>query len=287
MTTTKIVNKAPIAVLMATYNAAKYVGVQIESIINQSYQDWTLFIRDDGSKDNTVNILKEYAQIDRRIIIINDNLGNLGCRDNFFKLLETVDSEYYMFSDADDYWLKDKIEISYRRIKELEQASPDIAVMVHTDMTLTDSNLNVTAQSMWQEGRFNPDKIKSCNYLGIHGFVGGATCIFNWKAKMVSMPFSKDVYLHDLWIGLNVLKNGILDSMHRQTMLYRQHNTNMAGAANEKHLKLSYKLKNIRGVFRVNIATARMLKKIGWGGYLKYLYYKTLFIIKTRSGKCM
>ncbi len=279
-------NDKLIAILLASYNVEKYIREQIDSILTQTNENWTLYIRDDGSKDGTLRIITEYAEKFQNIILVQDNLGNLGCRDNFFRMLEVVESEYYMFSDADDVWLPTKIEDSYSTIIKLEKSNPDIPILVHTDMSVVDENLNIISESMWEYGHFNPDKLKNKNYLGLHGYVGGATSIFNRKAKEVSMPFSKHVYLHDLWIGLCVIQNGIIYSVHKPTILYRQHNDNIAGASLEKQLTLKYKIQNLKKVIRLNISTAKMLKSIGWGGYCRYIYYKLLLIYKTRSCKC-
>lgn len=78
----KIVYKNEVNILMATYNGEKYVSEQIESLINQSFTNWSLLIRDDGSTDNTMEILDEYEKKENRITIIRDNLGNLGQSDN-------------------------------------------------------------------------------------------------------------------------------------------------------------------------------------------------------------
>lgn len=281
-------NPHSIAILMATYNAEKYLSNQIDSIISQSNQDWTLYIRDDGSSDRTNIIIQDYIKRYDNIFVINDHEGNLGCRDNFFKLLDSVDSQYYMFSDADDVWLPTKIEESYELIKKAEmESSPEVPILVHSDMVVVDENLQPITKSMWECSRFNPDKIKNINYLGLHGFVGGATSIFNRAGKNVSKPYSKDVYLHDLWIGLKILEHGKLISLHKSLMLYRQHSTNTAGAGMASNLKMSYKIKNLRHTIKLNIDTARMLKKIGWGGYLKYIYYKTKLFFLIRSGKAL
>lgn len=281
-------NSNSIAILMATYNAEKYLSEQIESIISQTCKDWSLYIRDDGSHDRTNLIIQDYVRRYSNIYELNDHEGNLGCRDNFFKLLDSIDSRYYMFSDADDVWLPTKIEESYELIKKNEaDYSSDVPILVHSDMVVVDEKLQTIAKSMWECSRFNPDKIKNINYLGLHGFVGGATSIFNRAAKNISKPFSQDVYLHDLWIGLKVLEQGKLISLHKPLMLYRQHSTNTAGAGLASKLKLSYKIKNMRQIIKVNISTATMLKKIGWGGYIKYLYYKTKLFFIIRSGKAL
>lgn len=282
------INSNPIAILMASYNSQKYIAEQIESIINQSYKFWTLYIRDDGSTDDTKKIIGDYSRKYDNIILINDSNGNLGCRDNFFRLLEIVQSKYYMFSDSDDVWLPNKVKVSLDEIIKAEKENPPhTPILIHSDMMIVDQNLNILQQSMWESARFNPDKIKTINYLGIHGFIGGATAIFNKEAKRVSIPFSKKVYLHDLWIGLKVLESGKIISLHKQLMLYRQHGNNTAGAGEKSKLSLIYKLRNFKKVLKVNLMTARMLKSIGWGGYTKYLYNKLKLIYLLRSGKAL
>ena len=76
-----------IEILMATYNGEKYIKEQINSIINQTYTNWKLLIRDDGSKDKTVEIIKEYEKKDDRIKLLEDNKGNLGFIKNLLSFL--------------------------------------------------------------------------------------------------------------------------------------------------------------------------------------------------------
>ena len=95
---------------MATYNGEKYLYEQIESILNQSYKNWILLIRDDKSEDSTVSIIEEYEKKDSRIRLLRDRKGNLGFVKNFEELLKNSQEEFIMFSDQDDYWEKDKIK---------------------------------------------------------------------------------------------------------------------------------------------------------------------------------
>ena len=80
-----------IDILMAVYNGEMYISEQIDSIINQSYKNWRLLIRDDKSKDNTNKIITEYSKKDSRIKIIKDDKGNLGFVKNFEELLNNQD----------------------------------------------------------------------------------------------------------------------------------------------------------------------------------------------------
>ena len=92
-----------VTILMSTYNGENFLAEQIESIQQQTYTDWTLLIRDDGSKDKTREIIKRFALEDDRITFINPNkTENLGVIKSFFTLLKYQESDYYLFSDQDD-----------------------------------------------------------------------------------------------------------------------------------------------------------------------------------------
>ena len=106
-----------IDILMATYNGEKYLREQIDSILEQSYTEFRLLISDDCSTDDTRNILNEYVKKDRRVIVFLQN-KNIGAVKNFQYLMEKVESDYFMFSDQDDIWQKDKIRKSIHKIEE-------------------------------------------------------------------------------------------------------------------------------------------------------------------------
>lgn len=101
--------KGKVVILMSTYNGEEYLESQIKSILNQTYKKWQLYIRDDGSTDNTVNIIEKYCALDPRINFYNENSrNNVGVVHSFMELLENVEADYYMFSDQDDFWLKNR-----------------------------------------------------------------------------------------------------------------------------------------------------------------------------------
>ena len=94
---------------MSTYNGEKYLSQQIDSILNQKEIDVHLFIRDDGSYDNTWKLLEEYKQKYEKINIISAK--NVGVGNSFMNLLYSVPNiyDYYAFSDQDDIWEPNKI----------------------------------------------------------------------------------------------------------------------------------------------------------------------------------
>ena len=130
-----MIENKKIDILMATYNGEKYLSEQIESIISQTYTEWNLLVRDDGSSDNTCVILTEYEKKDSRIKVIKDNKGNLGIVKNFEELLYNSNSEFIMFTDQDDVWKKDKIEIMMRYIDDSD--------LIISDAIITNENLEM------------------------------------------------------------------------------------------------------------------------------------------------
>ena len=134
-----------IDILMATYNGGKYISEQINSILNQTYKEWTLYIRDDGSKDNTVDIIDDYCKkYPGKIIRIKDDKLGLGAKLNFSELMKYSKSNYCMFADQDDVWLNTKIEDTMNKMIEAENIhGKETPILVHTDLKVVDGNLNI------------------------------------------------------------------------------------------------------------------------------------------------
>ena len=135
-----------IDILLATYNGEKYLRDQIDSILNQTYADFNLIISDDASTDDTVKILEEYKKKDSRITVYIQE-KNIGSNNNFEFLLTKVQNDYYMLSDQDDIWEKEKIEKSVKKIKETN------ADLVFSDLAVVDANLNIINESFCNKKR--------------------------------------------------------------------------------------------------------------------------------------
>ena len=101
--------KKLVSVIMPAYNCAEYIGDSIRSVQAQTYTDWELIIADDNSKDDTVRIVKKFADADSRIVLIEsqENLGPAGARN---KAIEAASGTYMAFLDSDDIWHAEKLE---------------------------------------------------------------------------------------------------------------------------------------------------------------------------------
>lgn len=279
-------NSRPIAILLAAYNAEKYLGEQLDSLLNQTNQEWTLYIRNDGSTDGTQQIIDEY--IDRnagKIVQVDRGSANIGWKLGFMSLFEKVESAYYCFCDADDYWIPEKTELSINKIREYEQKHANIPVLVFGDNSVCDENLNVIAPSWWRAQRMNPKLFIRYNTLPICNVVGGATMMFNAKIKPTCFPIPNPPLSHDTWIPMQVAKYGKILIIDKPLKLYRQHSNNESGAPCEPYKFNSNKVLAISSIIKRDLEISKRLKSVGYGGAVKYFYSRLVVLIKLQWSK--
>lgn len=104
-----------VSVVMCTYNGAKYLREQLDSIVNQTYPIYELIVQDDCSTDETVSILEEYSR-KYPFVRYQVNERNKGYNLNFFLAIASAKGEYIATSDQDDIWVENKIELQIRSI---------------------------------------------------------------------------------------------------------------------------------------------------------------------------
>ena len=238
-----------IDILLATYNGQEFLREQIDSILNQSYQDFNLIISDDSSEDETYKILKEYEKKDSRIRLFRQE-KNLGLIQNFEFLLKQVTSDYFMFSDQDDIWKENKIEKSINKLKQ------EKAALVYTDLEIVDKNLEIIYPSYWKYKNIYK-KIKKYNNfeaLYLNNFVTGCTILAksNYIKDIVPLPKTSKFMLHDYWTALVIASKDKIAYLDEPTIKYRQHKNNRVGSS--RRSDRIEKFKELRDLFiRVKI----------------------------------
>ncbi|MGQ7331440.1 glycosyltransferase family 2 protein [Streptococcus suis] len=212
-------------ILMSTYNGQEFLAEQIRSIQAQTYTDWTLLIRDDGSKDKTRDIIADFAQQDNRIHLINpDSTENLGVIKSFHALVQYQRADVYFFSDQDDVWLPDKLQVTL----EKAQAYPaDQPLMVYTDLKVVNQDLQVMNESMIrsQSHHANTELVQELT----ENTVTGGTCMIN-HALAEMWTVTDNILMHDWYLALLATAFGKLVYIDQPTELYRQHAENVLGA---------------------------------------------------------
>lgn len=242
-------NKTRIAILLATYNGEKFLADQFESLLSQTYQDFTVFISDDGSTDRTVSIINSYAKkYPKKFININNKIKHGGPRDNFLDLAKNVDSELYMFSDQDDIWLPEKIEKTLAVYEKSAKSSPEnLPILAYSDMQVVDQKLEVLIPSLQAELK-KPEITMDWKFYVQRNNIAGCVTLFN--RPLVDLFQKADQHLdrqkiimHDYLFILLAALAGKIVYCDSPLILYRQHGHNAMGAFNEKADSFREKLK--------------------------------------------
>lgn len=205
---------------MSTYNGERFLNEQLASISSQDYKDFFLFVRDDGSIDQTTKILNDWQ---KRIKLQWYQGENLGPSQSFFDLLvNSPEADFYAFCDQDDVWSKDKIGIA---VKSLEKCRG--FAMYFSRPQLADSYLNPI-----ESPDFNV--IPSIEESIVKSVVTGCTLVINKKLRDEIVKYiPTQVLMHDSWIYKVCMCLGgtaIYDSNYH--ILYRQHDNNVMGLKN-------------------------------------------------------
>jgi glycosyltransferase involved in cell wall biosynthesis len=219
-----------LSVCMATYNGAKFVCRQLDSVLKQLSADDEVIVVDDGSKDNTVQLIRETYE-DRVQVYVNER--NLGVIHSFEKAISLAKGDILFLCDQDDLWEDDKVETVLKTFKE------EAAILVVHDAYVVDGNLE-TINPSWNN--FNHNNINQ----GIFGNIlknayTGAFMAFKKELKEDILPFPASIEMHDQWIALVcMLEKKKITFIDKPLVKYVRHGGNVTGM---KRRSLSEQLK--------------------------------------------
>lgn len=221
-----------IDILLATYNGARYLEEQLDSILRQTDPGWRLLIRDDGSTDGTREIIDSFAAAHGdRVSVVSGGRNNLGAMGNFAALLAVSTAAYGMFCDQDDVWLPDKIAKSRAAMEALESKhGRDTPLFVHTDLRVVDETLSEIAPSFLRFRLVDPAKGRALARLLVQNIAPGCASMFNAKLRALAVPIPDEAIMHDWWMILIAAALGAVDCVDEPLALYRQHAGNDLGA---------------------------------------------------------
>ena len=222
-----------VAIVLCTFNGSKYIEALMDSIIVQTYENWELWISDDGYKDNTISVVRQYAEFYPEKIHILPEHAPLGACTNFLKTLtgaQLNEAEYYMFADQDDVWFPDKIEKLVAAMRMEEQSErKETPLLIHSDCRVTDQNLQTIASSFTEYMGYN-QSMKSLPHLLVQNNVVGASVLFNRALRNRIHSVPQSAVMHDHWIALVAAAFGRIGYLPEATYDYRQHAENVIGA---------------------------------------------------------
>jgi glycosyltransferase involved in cell wall biosynthesis len=221
-----------IDILLGTYNGESFVERQIESILDQMDDGCRLLIRDDGSSDGTLSLVRRFVrQQPHRVVLLDDAGPRLGPCGNFGRLLEHSDADYMVLCDQDDVWQPGRISMPLERIQAVErQTGADTPVLAHTDLVVVDESLRTIAPSFWSYSHIDPYRGSQLNRLLVQNVVTGCATMMNRALARLASPIPADVQMHDWWLALVASAFGRIEAIPEPTVLYRQHGNNRLGA---------------------------------------------------------
>ena len=219
---------AEIDILMAAYNGERFIAEQIESLLAQTFQDFRLIIRDDGSSDNTPAIIENYEQkYPGKIEIINDDVVCKSPTKNFMQLLKHAEADYVMFCDQDDVWLPYKVQITLDYMKRAEREKPDLPVLVFTGLNVVDAELK--SLDIFMALGIPQDRLGMTQLL-LANCASGCTEMLNRRLYEGIGGYSEYINIHDHWAALYAAGCGEIRNVPMALILYRQHSNNAIGA---------------------------------------------------------
>jgi len=217
-------------ILLSTYNGEKYLGAQLDSLIAQTTQDWIMLIRDDGSSDNTVSIIKQYCERDSRFIFIKDYAGNVRVQQSFSLLMQQAlnrSEPFIFFCDQDDVWLPNKLSLQINLLKE-NNGTP---TLVHSDLRVVDSQLKTIHPSYLAYEKLARNTEFPLKTLLVNNYITGCTIGMNRALLTLAYPIPEHAFMHDWWCALCAAATGHIAFIAEPTILYRQHQQNTIGSS--------------------------------------------------------
>ena len=207
-------------VLLSAYNGEKYINEQIDSILNQTWKNITLYVRDDGSTDGTMDILKDYESKGQIVLIEGKNVGFI---ESFFDLmLYCGDADYYAFADQDDYWLPEKIGNAIEMMNLEDNEKP---LLYFSNYDFCNSDLKFVSHSSPVGHKVETsfaNSLVDCTPLGFNMVFNDAArkCVISRKPKYSCG--------HDWWMYMVCQGLGTVIYDDRVSVKYRRHGNNVS-----------------------------------------------------------
>lgn len=232
-----------VQILLSTFNGENYLKDQLDSILNQDQEDLSILIRDDGSTDNTILIIQQYAELYKQITYYQGE--NIGVINSFFDLIKNADltADYYALSDQDDIWLPDKISSAILHLEKRKQQDKKKPLLYCGRTILVDDELNKINATI------KPTKITpNFGNALVENICTGCTSVFNSELlRLVKEHIPSYTVMHDWWLYLTASAYGEVYYDEEPHILYRQHQGNVIGAKSNYYNEFLMRLRRFKG----------------------------------------
>lgn len=229
-----------LSIAMCTYNGMPYLREQLDSIAGQSRLPDELVVCDDGSTDDTIVVLEEFAGRAPFPVRIVRNPENLGSTHNFEKAIGLCNSDIIALSDQDDIWLPSKLQSLISLLEESPQAG-----MAFSNGELIDEESKPIGISLWDlvmfrsEGEQDFRRHWETRALIRRNYVTGATLAFRSMFRELISPIP-DGWVHDYWIACILSAVSDLVFIDEPRILYRMHHEQQIGFPEPSNRRLAF-----------------------------------------------
>jgi glycosyltransferase involved in cell wall biosynthesis len=220
-----------VSVALCTYNGAEFIVEQLKSIEAQTLKPAEVVVVDDGSADESVKLVRQFAAQAVFEVRLIENEQQLGVNANFSRAIGLCRGEYVALSDQDDIWAADKLELSLAEMARLEGAAgSERPCLVHSDLKVCGSDGRVLATSFMRRQGLNHVEVEPLKRLMVRGFVTGATVLINRALVEAALPIPEEAVHHDWWLALVAGGAGRIGFVPQGLVYYRQHGNNVIGS---------------------------------------------------------
>ena len=223
-----------VEILLPTYNGSRYVAPLLESLCSQTWRDFTLITRDDGSTDDTIEQMLPFSEKLRITRILNRENANIGVVRSFEMLIASSRAELLFFCDQDDLWNPLKVEHMVHRYLQQKDRNGSTPQLLYCDLTLIDENGFQSGDSFLRTNNVNPFALFDPYYLALKNPAPGCAMAVNRPLVEAALPFSPETFMHDWWMAIAAGLCGGIVFIDEKLVQYRVHATNTLGVTSDR-----------------------------------------------------
>ncbi len=227
-----------VTVLMSTWNGEAYIEQQLQSIFKQTYSNIKIIIRDDGSTDGTLAILRKHSEAGLVELIEGENLGFVG---SFFQLMEIAPyADFYFFADQDDVWLEFKVERAVEKLCKQGANLNKCPALYYSNYDFYDESLNFIGHNKFT-------CTPSLAFAVSEPLAAGFTCVLNrCLIELMGKVNPSDICSHDHAALMLALSYGKVIQDDVVTAKYRRHSRVASPSGKNFFKQLSWRLKFLK-----------------------------------------